>query len=238
MTGPAIRIAMTPAGARIAHCAIPNAQGLLIGLPAIKVGQAMRRLHGICREAQGLAGEMAVAAAMGETMAPDDLNRRIERVHAEARRETGLRLCLDWPALIGEAPQTELARAVIAGDWRKLEASGLAERFLAHAPEALRPVFAARLAGAPVAPVMHCPQPGVGVAALTCARGRLIHRVTLHKGRVGAYTIDAPTARRFGPDGDAALLLAQCQGAGDAAWVMQAIDPCVEWVMDGAMEAA
>ena len=59
-------------------------------------------------------------------------------------------------------------------------------------------------------------QPGVGVAALTCARGRLIHRVVLHKGRVAAYTIDAPTARRFGPEGDAVGLLAQCQRAGDA----------------------
>ncbi|NKI99525.1 Ni,Fe-hydrogenase I large subunit [Novosphingobium sp. SG707] len=238
MTGPAIRIAITPGGGRIAHCAIPNAQGLLIGLPAIKVGQALRRLHGICREAQGLAGELAVAAAMGEAIAQEELDRRIARVHAEARRETGLRLCLDWAVLIGERPQTELARAVIAGDWSVVEASGLAERFLARAPEALRPIFAARLAGAPVAPDMHAPEPGMGVAGLTCARGRLTHRAALHKGRVAAYTMDAPTARRFGPDGDAAALLAQCHGAKEAAWVMQAIDPCVEWAMDTAMEAA
>lgn len=238
MTGPAIRIAMTPAGARIVHCAIPNAQDLLIGLPAIKVGQALRRLHGICREAQGLAGEMAVAAAMGKAIAPDDLNQRIERVQAEARRETGLRLCLDWPALIGEAPQTELAREIIAGDWRGVEASGLAARVLAHAPEALRPIFAARLNGAPVAPDMHSPEPGMGVAELTCARGRLIHRVWLHKGRVRAYTIDAPTARRFGTDGDATALLAQCHRAQEAAWAMQAVDPCVDWAVDMAMETA
>lgn len=238
MTGPAIRIAMTTSGGRIAHCAIPNVQGLLIGLPATKVGQALRRLHGICREAQGLAGEMAVAAAMGEAIAADDLTQRIARVHAEARRETGLRLCLDWPALIGEAPQTELAREIIAGDWRGVEASGLAERFLAQAPEALRLIFAARLAGEPVAPEMHSPEPDMGVGGLTCARGRLIHRVWLHKGRVRAYTIDAPTARRFAPDGDAAALLVQCHRAQEAAWAMQAIDPCVDWAVDMAMEAA
>jgi coenzyme F420-reducing hydrogenase alpha subunit len=238
MTGPAIRIAMTPAGHRITHCAIPNAQGLLIGLPATKVGQALRRLHGICREAQGLAGEMAVAAAMGESIDPDDLALRITRVHAEARRETGLRLCLDWPALIGEGAQTALAREVIAGDWRGVDASGLAARVLERAPEGLRAMLAARLAGEPVAPEMHSPEPGMGVAGLTCARGRLIHRAVLHNGRVRAYTIEAPTARRFGPDGDAAAILAQCHGAEDAAWAMYAIDPCVEWAMDDAMEAA
>jgi hypothetical protein len=70
MSGPAIRIVTSPAGSRIEYCAIPNVQDLLIGLPADKVGQALRRLHGICREAQGLVGEMAVAAAMGQSTAP------------------------------------------------------------------------------------------------------------------------------------------------------------------------
>lgn len=238
MTGPAIRIAMSPAGSHIAHCAIPNAQDLLIGLPATKVGQALRRLHGICCEAQGLVGELAVAAALDEPIEAEDLQLRITRVHAEARRETGLRLCLDWPALIGEAPQPTLARQVLAGDWQGVTASGLADRVLNSAPIALRPIFAARLAGVTVAPQMHSPKPGVGEASLTCARGRLIHRVALHNGRVAAYTIDAPTARRFGPNGDAATLLAQCKTAQDVAWVMQAIDPCVEWAMDDAMETA
>lgn len=232
MSGPAIRIVTSPAGSRIEYCAIPNVQDLLIGLPADKVGQALRRLHGICREAQGLVGEMAVVAAMGQSTAHDELDRRIARVHAEARRETGLRLCLDWPALIGEAPQPALAREVLAEDWRGVEASGLAARILDRAPVSLRPIFAARLNGEPVAPEMTSSEPGTGVASLNCARGRLTHRVALHNGRVAAYTIDAPTARRFARHGDAASMLAPCRDADATMWVMHAIDPCVEWCMD------
>ena len=63
------------------------------------------------------------------------------------------------------------------------------------------------------------------------ARGTLTHRVTLAQGRIAAYTIDAPTARRFGPQGDAAALIAAAQSARDLQWAMQAIDPCVAWAM-------
>ena len=46
-----------------------------------------------------------------------------------------------------------------------------------------------------------------------------------------AYAIDAPTARRFAKQGDAAELIAAAQSPEALQWAMQAIDPCVEWAI-------
>jgi hypothetical protein len=87
---------------------------LLRRMPAVRVAQAARRLHAICAEAQGLAADLAVAAAEGREMPLEDRRQCAARLHGEALRETALRLCLDWPQLTGEPPHTGAARELIA----------------------------------------------------------------------------------------------------------------------------
>jgi hypothetical protein len=164
-------------------------------MPAARVPQAVRRLHGICAQAQGLASMLAIAAATDEVVGREVLARQAIAVEAEAMRETGLRLCLDWPALVGEAPQAEAARALMVltqaevpdvaamSAWiAGIAASGLPARLVAQAPAHLAPVFEARIAGMGK-PLAHRRDPlgralapwrdpatGIGVAAVTCAR--------------------------------------------------------------------
>ena len=250
----AIQIALGRQGARITACALPDVERLLHRVPGVRVAAIVRRLHGICREAQGLAADLAVAAAQGEAMAPETLAAAILRAQAEAFRETALRLCLDWPALIGEAPQTQAARAILAltqaeapdpaalAEWHAaILATGLPARLLSAAPKHLVPAFQARLAALsaiPPRPRSASPTPGLGTATVPTARGALTHTVRLHIGVVAAYTIDAPTARRFAPTGDAAALLARARTAAQAQWAMHAIDPCVLWSFAHEGEAA
>lgn len=264
MKPPAIRIAFHGDTARVGRCALPRTEGLLRAMPAARVPQAVRRLHGICAQAQGLASMLAIAAATDEVVGREDLARQAIAVEAEAMRETGLRLCLDWPALVGEAPQAEAARALMVltqaevpdvaamSAWiAGIAASGLPARLVAQAPAHLAPVFEARIAGMGEAPLRiagilsgaplprgETPATGIGVAAVTCARGRLVHRVRVEQGLVIDYIIDAPTARRFAADGDAPGLLARCRGRDEVIWAMHAIDPCVAWGLDEMGEVA
>jgi coenzyme F420-reducing hydrogenase alpha subunit len=237
---------------RVAQAAFPAVEGMLRGMPVGMVGQAVRRLHGLCRAAQGLAADLAVAAATGRDMAPQDLLAAARQAEMEAACETGLRLCLDWPLLIDEAPRTGEARALVsltrAGDMAGLarwltamEAQGLPARVVEAAPASLAPAFAARLEalrkGAPL-PQGRSTAPGLGEASVLCARGRLTHHLLVQRGRVVDYRIDAPSARRFATGGDAAALLAACGDERAVGWTMQAIDPCVGWVLDETVEAA
>lgn len=257
----AIRITTGRRGARIVACALPQVEKMLHRVPGVRAPDIVRRLHGICREAQGLAADLAIAAAQGEVIPPETLAAATLRAHAEALRETALRLCLDWPTLIGEAPQTELARDILALTrvaapdaaalvrWHEgVLATGLPDRLLAAAPAHLAPAFGDRLAalaglpgmmaaGAPLPPGAS-PAPGQGMATVPTARGPLTHRVRLELGVVSAYVIDAPTARRFAPRGDAAALLRRAHTVADAQWAMHAIDPCVLWSIDPVAEAA
>jgi len=250
----AIRIQLGPDGARIAACALPPVERLLHRVPGLRAPEIVRRLHGICREAQGLAADLALAAAQGEALPPQTLAAATARAHAEAFRETALRLCLDWPALIEEAPQTALARSILAltqapapdpaalADWLSAaQATGLPARLLAAAPPHLAPTFAARLAAlaaSPPAPMATSPAPDTGTATVPTARGPLTHTLRLHLGIIAAYTIDAPTARRFAPTGDAAALLARAHTPAQAQWAMHALDPCVPWSIAATEEAA
>jgi hypothetical protein len=209
---------------------------LLRRMPAVRVAQAARRLHAICAEAQGLAADLAVAAAEGRDMPLEDRRQCAARLHGEALRETALRLCLDWPQLTGEPPHTGAARELIAmlhadqpaepAALRRWLAAMLStfwpERLLAAAPENLRPIFAARLedmedrlrrieAREPVACGLS-PEPGLGEATVPTARGADASGAHCH-GVVSEYRIEAPTARRFAAGGEAETLLARC---GDA----------------------
>ena len=68
--------------------------------------------------------------------------------------------------------------------------------------------------------------PGLGV--VETARGRLIHAATTEGDRVTRYAILAPTEWNFHPAGVAAQALAGL-GPEQAAAVVEAIDPCVEY---------
>ena len=72
----------------------------------------VRRLFAICADAQGHAAKLALDAAQG--LAPDaDLARQEIRVAAETCREHGLRIALDWTAILGEPPDSALARRFV-----------------------------------------------------------------------------------------------------------------------------
>jgi hypothetical protein len=164
MTGLRLRLGLK-AGAQGQVCAhvteavFPAVEGLLCGLPAGRAAQAVRRLHGLCRAAQGLCADLALAAATGTDMPASDLRAATGAAQVEIARETGLRLCLDWAALLGEAPQVEAARALmqvtregqvpdpdgLVGWIAARGAEGLPARVLAAAPAELAPAFAARL---------------------------------------------------------------------------------------------
>lgn len=93
---------------------------------------------------------------------------------------------------------------------------------------------ARRLAAGGRAHVEACaPLPGVGLGRVETARGALIHRVRLDRGRVDAYAVVAPTAWNFHPRGAfSGACSAVRAGSEDALraevarWVL-AFDPCV-----------
>ena len=75
-------------------------------------------------------------------------------------------------------------------------------------------------------------EPGVGVAQIEAARGRLVHAVEMDGEKVGRYRILAPTEWNFHPQGAAATALARLASAeGDreslARLFVTAVDPCV-----------
>lgn len=264
MRGPGLRLALVegPGGrrsCRVVHAVLPAVEGLLRGMPVGTVAQAVRRLHGLCRAAQGLAADLAIAAATGVSIPGDTVRVAWRQAEMEAVCEIGMRMCLDWPLLIEETPRTQEARHLVtltrAADgaglarWlAAMEDQGLPGRVLDAAPPALAPVFAARLAdlcrraGLGIQgdglPQGVSSAPGQGEASVQCARGRLTHHVLVERGRLVDYRIDAPTARRFAAGGDAAALLAACGNAGAVNWTMQAIDPCVGWRLDETVEMA
>lgn len=75
--------------------------------------------------------------------------------------------------------------------------------------------------------------PGIGIAQLEAARGRLVHRVILESGRVADYRILAPTEWNFHSRGVLANGLAGLEAASEmslkkkADLLINAIDPCV-----------
>jgi coenzyme F420-reducing hydrogenase alpha subunit len=150
-----LRVAVHLAGARVAGCTITStrpdvAAGLLQGREAGDIALAVPRLFSICGASQGVACELALAAAAGR--APDGarLARCSATVVAETLRETARRVLLDWPRFLGEAPGAEAiaaARAAGAVEVTAAQRDGVARAvfgetataWLAHdSPAALR----------------------------------------------------------------------------------------------------
>lgn len=180
---PAIRIELAAESGRVREVAI-TATGPLspaasfVGLPAVQVPPRAALLFALCPVAQSLAAEVAIAAARGETMAPD--RKRLIALVAEHFRENLRSLVLAWPGLAPESATLTTLRAALSAT------QGLAE--LAPAQMSARLDASRRSVEA------------LGFAANTPRRaswfGRLLHDVAI--GREGAGTdelfLDEPGA--------------------------------------------
>jgi len=81
---------------------------------------------------------------------------------------------------------------------------------------------------------------GEGMARVPCARGRLEHEVQLEDGHIVRYHILSPTERLFAPGGNAEWQFRKlgsvkpARRALLAEMMMQALDPCVDYQIEGA----
>lgn len=82
------------------------------------------------------------------------------------------------------------------------------------------------------------PEPGLGLAEVEAARGRLVHLARLADDRVQDYRILAPTEWNFHPEGPVAMAIAGLPGCEDATLrrraelLIMAIDPCVAYDLE------
>lgn len=81
----------------------PQASRLLNGRAPEQAAQLAPMLFSLCGRAQGAAAQAACAAAGGRTLAQNEAQERT--VACEAAQEHLWRLLLDWPPLLGLAPQ-------------------------------------------------------------------------------------------------------------------------------------
>lgn len=110
------RLAITVAAGRpaeIAATAVPT-ERLFVGRPPEEVARLLPSLFAVCGEAQGVACQLAVEAALGVAVDDDVRAERRLRVVGEGLREHLLRIAVDWAAALGEAPDREALRAVAA----------------------------------------------------------------------------------------------------------------------------
>ena len=99
--------------ARIA-AARPLAARILLGQAAEQAVALVPRLFSLCGQAQGVAAQLALLAARGESAESEVLDQAVRRVALEALGEHLWRLLLDWPPLLGqEARKDEFL------SWRK-----------------------------------------------------------------------------------------------------------------------
>lgn len=79
------------------------------------------------------------------------------------------------------------------------------------------------------------PVSGRGLAQVEAARGRLVHGVEIHEGRIGKYRILAPTEWNFHPEGTVKQALTGLQAGSEAELkrvadlLVSSIDPCVNY---------
>lgn len=127
--------------------------------------------------------------------------------------------------------QHPLVAGICRGRGRGLGARLLARLLeLLSLPGELRNWLAGR--PSPWSPHAYSPAPGVGMAVLETARGRLVHRVELRKGRVERYQIVDPTEWNFHPQGGLVQSLTGLAGSAErlerwANLAAAALDPCV-----------
>jgi hypothetical protein len=90
----------------------PNAPlAALAGRPAAEVPALVGRLFSVCRMAQGVASLRAVESALGVAPDPDQWAAHDTLIAAETLLDHLGRICLDWPTLLGLAPQVASVKA-------------------------------------------------------------------------------------------------------------------------------
>lgn len=85
----------------------PQAFSLLIGKKPEVVKQLVPMLFSLCANAQGIAAEVAMNAAIGIEINDSERNRLAFRVKQEIVAEHAWRLLLDWPKALGRIPVLE-----------------------------------------------------------------------------------------------------------------------------------
>lgn len=206
----------------------PPIARLFVGMTDDELLAAVPLLYSLCAQAQRAAAACAIAAARDAPL-PEVDARSLWR---ENLRERLWRLCLDWPAALGQSNAAQqVARAAFVA-WRKRfdespqtfdEATAAVFEFLRHAAmpqKYLTPVPCPLISDAQAvwqALRKNRPYPVTarggnkrgnrgGYARIQTARGILTHRLTLDAaGRIARYQITAPTDRHFA---DAAALTA------------------------------
>ncbi len=154
---------------------------------------------------------------------------RLHRAMADARFVTRPR----WE---GECRETSCLTRNVSPLLDALErdhGNGLLTRLVARLTEVAR--LARRLASPAVeASIEEAAPANPAIGRAEAARGRLLHRVCLERGRIARYQILAPTEWNFHPDGVVARALGTLGGERDrvrrqASLLIGAIDPCVAW---------
>ena len=80
----------------------PLAARILLGQAAEQAVALVPRLFSLCGQAQGVAAQLALLAARGESAKSDAVEQAVRRVALEALGEHLWRLLLDWPPLLGQ----------------------------------------------------------------------------------------------------------------------------------------
>ncbi|MDE2370028.1 MAG: nickel-dependent hydrogenase large subunit [Burkholderiales bacterium] len=115
------------AGVRIASTRPDVARLMLEGRERAQAQKLVPLLFSICGRSQGVAAELACAAAAGEPIDAAALRRLPHAVGAEIVREYAWRMLLDWPQALGE-PASPAAVAAARGSlaWQGDDADGSA----------------------------------------------------------------------------------------------------------------
>ena len=117
-----LQVSLRVAAGVVARCEItstrPDVAGrLLQGRSPEDIAALVPRLFTLCSASQSAACTLALGAALGRRADREHLAEWHHAVADEARRETALRLLLQWPQAIGEAPSADaLAAARAARD--------------------------------------------------------------------------------------------------------------------------
>ncbi|MGZ5027759.1 MAG: nickel-dependent hydrogenase large subunit, partial [Methylobacter sp.] len=169
-----------------------------------------------------------------------------EALESELQRQdlTGFSRAPHWQGRCFETTvlNRQLTQPLIA-DLSGRYGNGLIVRILARLLEvALIPSqlkqFLAQIKDKTILPAINPVKSQIGLAQVQAARGLLIHRLELQRGRVSDYRTVAPTEWNFHPDGVIVQSLKQLQAGNpsdlkrQAELLINAIDPCVQYALN------
>jgi len=103
-------------GARVASTRPDVARLLLQGRTREEIVAAVPRLFAVCAHAQGLAAQLACAAASGEAWTPNQLQDAMRTLVHDTTGEVTRTVLLSWPRWLGEKPTPDALAAARGGD--------------------------------------------------------------------------------------------------------------------------